>query len=182
MVGAPKEHVMDTMEKFVEGLKKEKTITIITSTIAEPAPQGKFFSTYAEIEARFSNVPALIGFCFDSMPSSIEIIEPTTLQFKSEELTNMLNDLQAKLHALDMDMKMMNAKNIVLDKNGLTIFRNFVKYALQSGGKTIGEISNLCGIIEDDLQPFVDELIKTKQIKLEKGVLQNVGTTTPPRT
>lgn len=179
MVGSPKEHVIDTMNKFVDGLKKEKRLTVVSSTVAEPAVQGNFFSTYAELEARFSDVPALLSFCFDAMPSSIEILEPSTIPFKSEDLTNLLNDLQAKLHALDMDMKLLNAKNIVLDKNGLTMFRNFVKYALESGGKTLGELSNLCGIIEDDLQPFMTKLLDSGEFSLKKGVFTNVRTTTP---
>src|SRR3989344_862584 len=102
MLGAPKEHVEKTMRDYIESLKGDKEIEIVKVNIADAEKQdNNFFSTYTEIEVWMKNIDKLVGFCFDALPSSVEIIEPETLRFSGSQLAGLLNDLQAKLHKID---------------------------------------------------------------------------------
>ena len=50
------------------------------------------------------------------MPSSIEIIEPLSFNAKCTDMSNMINDLLAKIHRYDMVVKNMNAENVILKR------------------------------------------------------------------
>ena len=58
-------------------------------------------------EEEFNNFKKLTDFCFNFMPSSIEIIEPETNKLSSGSIEEMLNDVLAKLHQYDMALKRM---------------------------------------------------------------------------
>ena len=170
MVGAPKEYLSTTMKKFVEKVGTEKGLKLLNNRTAEIVEKGELFSTFSEIEIDFSTIDRLVAFCIDAMPSSVEIIEPSELHFGRDELSDFLNDLQGKLHTVDMDLKLLTAKAGILDYNSMLLFRNFVLFALQHKSMTIGEMSNIVGIKEEDLQPFIDRMTEEKLIQLEKGV------------
>ena len=59
----------------------------------------------------------LFGFCFDFMPSSLEIVKPETLKFDATKMNNLLNDLAARLHYYDMIVKQLRVRNMILEKN-----------------------------------------------------------------
>jgi len=170
MVGSPKEYLDTTMKKFVEKIGKESGMKLLNSRIAEVVESGKLFSTFSELEIDFSSIDRLVAFCIDSMPSSVEILEPAELILGRDNLSNFFNDLQGKLHAVDMDLKLLTAKAGVLEKNSMMLFRNFVMFSLQHKSMTIGEMSNIVGIDEDSLQLFIDRMTEEKLIRLEKGV------------
>ena len=117
MLGAPKEHIETTLKDYVENLKQDDTLKIIKEDIAPAEQQKKLFSVFAELEIWFKDPQRLIDFCFDSMPSSVDIIKPEKLTFNTKALTDTLNDLQAKLHDNDMIIKTTKAKNKILEKN-----------------------------------------------------------------
>jgi len=62
-------------------------------------------------------IPKLIGFCFDYMPSSIEISKPDEFVMKKSTVENLMNDLQARLHDVDMIIKKQKNENDFLRKN-----------------------------------------------------------------
>ncbi len=99
---------------ILENIKKNKEIEVIDSTIAPPEQIEKFFSSFAELEIKFNNLAQIMGFSFDFMPSSIEIIGPTSLSIDSISATGLINDLIARLHRYDMFLKNLHAENIVL--------------------------------------------------------------------
>jgi len=51
---------------------------------------------------------------FDFMPSSIEILEPQSLELKSQELTDFLNDLITRLHNYNVIVNNLQAENILM--------------------------------------------------------------------
>ncbi|MBW2994098.1 hypothetical protein KY315_01605 [Candidatus Woesearchaeota archaeon] len=165
MMGAPKEYIEKTLKDYLEKLKKDG-IKIKTEVIEDAQKQGELFSTFAELDIEFDKLEDLFGFCFDSMPSSIEIIEPEELHLTSEDFSNYLNDLQAKLHEVDMVVKTTRAQNAILDKNAMNVFKNFISY-LCKDGMTLEEMSKIVGIEGKNLQKFVDILIKEDKIKKE---------------
>jgi hypothetical protein len=109
IVGSPKEHVEETMEKVISMIKENKDFEIIKKEISEPnerefpnpSKEGEklqIWSTLAELEVDFKDFYALTTFCFDFMPSSIEVLDPADLKIGALDTTNALNDLLARLH------------------------------------------------------------------------------------
>ena len=118
ILGAPKEHVEKTMYLVMEKIKEQPKIKLLRENIfaAEKIKDQPFWSTFSEIEIQADDVESLVGFCFDFMPSSVEILEPKGLEFKSTNVDNLLNDILARLHQYDMVVKNMHAQNILLKK------------------------------------------------------------------
>lgn len=167
MLGAPKEHIEQTLKEYVTKLKEEGKK--VNSEIYTPAEQkGKFFSTFVEIELDFEKMEHVLDFCFDSMPSSIEIMSPEKLHFDSSLLTGFLNDFQAKIHQVDSLIKDTSAKQQLLDNNAVNILHNFVYHLLNESEKTIEQISKKIGISEKETKSFL-------QVMIEKGLIIENG-------
>ena len=121
IVGAPKEHVDNTLKTVLDKIKDERGIKIVNQEIgsAENMELGdvkNLYSAFAELEIEFGNVMRLLNFCFDFMPSSVEILEPENLNLNFGKLSSFLNDLLAQLHRYDMALKNVNAKTILLQR------------------------------------------------------------------
>lgn len=122
VVGAPKDHVEATLKSVVDKIKEEKELNLLKSELVEAKevqleniPQ-KIWSAFSEVEISVNEINRLIGFCFDFMPSSIEILEPTNLDLNAGETSDMLNDLLAGLHRYDLFLKNVHAQNILFKK------------------------------------------------------------------
>ena len=109
IVGSPKEHVEKTMQEVINLIKTNKNFKIIKEEISEPnerefpnpSKEGtkvQIWSTLTEFEIEFKDFYALTNFCFDFMPSSIEILEPVELKVPNQKANDALNDLLARLH------------------------------------------------------------------------------------
>jgi len=115
VVGFPKDHVEETTKKIIDNIEKEeKDIRLINAQIADAKESKGMFSTFAEIEVDVKDFEALIHFCFFYMPASVEIIEPDKFNIPQTELTNLLNDLLAKLHQNDIIVQKLLIENRVL--------------------------------------------------------------------
>ena len=114
IAGLPKEHVEEVMNKVVD--KTKENYEVIKFNIFEAKPMKQLWSTFSEIEIKFNKLEDLIGFCFDYMPSSVEILNPEKFEFKNVEMTNVLNDLIARLHQFDRVIKSLTASNVNLKK------------------------------------------------------------------
>ncbi len=163
MLGGPKEYIETTMKNYVEKLKKEG-INILVEVYEEAIPQGKLFNTFAELEIKFDDLQKLLGFCFDAMPSSVEILDPIEFKINANEMSDFLNDLQARLHQSDMLVKTVGAQKTIVDRNTLAVFQNFIIHQLKNQPKTINELSEPMGTKPEDLKPFVDKLIEQKKV------------------
>ena len=167
-VGAPKEFIEETLKTYIQKLK-ESGINIVSEIYNEGVniEDTKFFSTFVEVDVVFKNTADLLNFCFDAMPSSIEIYEPEELVFKASELNGFLNDLQAKIHENDLTVKNYKAQNSLLDQNAMAVFQNFLIFALKQGPKSLSELTRPVGLEPEMLRPFLDKLIEKKKVKLE---------------
>ena len=115
IVGSPKEHIEEVMKQLVEKIKEEKKL--LKYNIFEAQEKDKLFFTFTEIDMGFENMEELIGFCFDYMPSSVEILDENEIKIKREEIENVTNDLLAKLHEYDMVLKNLKAELILAKKS-----------------------------------------------------------------
>ncbi|MDD5178038.1 MAG: hypothetical protein PHT54_02015 [Candidatus Nanoarchaeia archaeon] len=118
ILGAPKEHVEETLKKVVEKLKEGFKVRNAKTYEAQETEleKHKLWTAFTEAEIQMENISKITDFCFDFMPSSIEIIEPDELRIKSPEYAELINELLARLHQYDMIVKKLNAENILLKK------------------------------------------------------------------
>lgn len=170
VLGKPKEHVANALKEFVQKIKEDKALKIIKEDFAEPKEHGQMWATFVELEFEAKNITTITGFCFDYMPSSVEIIEPEALRMSRDNISDFLNDLQAKLHGLDMLVKQAKSENVFLRKNINTILRNLISVTLFSGPKDLKTLSKAVGLEEEELKGFLGNLKTLEIVKEEKGV------------
>lgn len=171
MLGGPKNHIEKTMVDYVESIKNHADYDIIKEYISDSNEQEdkKLFSLYAELEIWFKDAEKLLAFCFDSLPSSIEIIEPEEFKFKSNQFAGLLNDLQAKLHFLDMSLKNHKADKTAAAHTFKTLTENFIGYCLKNGMNDAKEIAKTIGIAEDKTIKMLDDLASKSIIKKDNN-------------
>ena len=166
MLGSPKEHLVKTLKDYVNKLKSEPTIQILKEDFAEPEKRdGDLYAVFVEIEAWFKDSNHLIAFCFDAMPSSVEIIEPVELKMPGKEFEGLVNDLQARLHTIDRTLKELKALNKIIDTNAVNVMHNFIVYALKQGEKTPEEMGELIGLPADKIKHFMDKIVEENKAK-----------------
>lgn len=173
MAGKPKEHIEQTMGALLDTLKENKNIDIISKEIAdaeEIKDQEGFFSTFAELELLFKNIPAMVGFCFDYMPSSIEVLAPEEMKFKQRELSQILNELQGKLHTLNSAVKKFSMENNFLKSNINVLIKNIISILLVKKGRKCEDLAKVTGFKKEDLQAFLDQMVKENKLKKEGEV------------
>ena len=127
--------------------------------------------TFVEIEMLVEKINDLISFCFDYMPSSVEIIKPESLKVNSRDIQNMLNDLQARLHSTDMLAKKQKFEINLLKKSLNAGLKNLISLALVMKKKlTKDELSKFSGIEENQLDPFLETMINEGHLKKEEDL------------
>lgn len=170
MLGMPRQHVDETIKSYVEKIANDQGFIILNKKFAESREQGGMWSTFVEIELVLKGVPKLIGFCFDYMPSSIEILKPSELAISSNDIMDFLNDLQARLHSLDMAIKQLRAENEFLRRNMKNSVRNVIFLSLRGKSLKKEEISENTGINQSELEIYLKKLIEEGIIKEENNL------------
>jgi len=170
LLGSPKEHIDKTMQILVQKAKDYKNSQVIKAKVFETKEQENgLFSSFVEFEILFNDLAALMGFCFDFMPSSVEIIEPEKSKIDAQTFTSWINEMQAKLHQVDKIAKESNIYKKIINKQLNTIIRTNILTHLKQGEIKKEEMPHYIGINEKSLKPYLDLLIKKNQIKLEGG-------------
>jgi hypothetical protein len=166
MLGAPKEHIEETIRSYVKQLKEEyKTVKVLREHFAEATKKDKLYSTFAELDLEVEGAGNLINFCFDYMPSSVEIFEPDELAYDSRDFTLFLNDLQGKLHRIDMALKNLSAENQILKKNNMIVVRNMIKMILKSGPSKVDDIAATAGLKKEAADKVLVTMLQDKTVK-----------------
>ena len=114
VAGFPKEHIESVIKKLVEKIKSEEEV--LRSDIFEIKKINEFWSTFTEIELVFADLDHLSKFCFEYMPSSIEIIEPDRFSLDAKDFEDVYNDVLGKLHHYDMNIKSIKAANLIFQR------------------------------------------------------------------
>ncbi|MFW6230419.1 MAG: hypothetical protein ACOC32_00145 [Nanoarchaeota archaeon] len=167
MVGKPKEHVNGTIRDYVARLKNSENIIIAKEEYHDPKQleESEMFSAFVELELLAKSTEHVVWFCFDYMPSSIEIFEPESLSYKTQEFTNFLNDLQARLHHIDMNFKKVNVTNQALNRNTENLLKNSIRVAISAGHTKVNDISKVLGIAEENLAKILDNLVENAVLR-----------------
>lgn len=133
VLGSPKEHVEETMKQIVENLEAEKEMHMIHQTTYETEKQEKnnLWSTFCEAELQTDSIKKLMELCFDYMPSSVEIIEPLGMELETTDVSDMLNDLLARMHKYDMVLKNLHAENVTM-KHDIELIKEAARKAVEN--------------------------------------------------
>jgi hypothetical protein len=170
VLGKPKEHVEKAIKGYVEKIGQDPDLIILKTDFAETKQQDKLWSTFVELEMVVKGIPKLIGFCFDYMPSSIEIIKPDELILNSRITADFLNDLQARLHSMDMIIKQLKNENLFLRRNMNNVIKNIILVSLAKLKLNKEQLSKITGIHQKELEIFLNKLIEEKAIKKDGDV------------
>jgi len=114
IAGFPEKHVEETMQKVLDKLKAEKGINVIKKNLSIVKQVKQLWCTFVELDLKIKDLQTLMGFCFDYMPTSVQIIEPEDFKTESKQMSNSINDLLAKLHNFQMFISNLNAENMLL--------------------------------------------------------------------
>jgi len=169
ILGKPKEHVSKTLQIVADKLKETKDIKIEHIEIAEPEPveNEDIFTTFLEAELIAEDLNTLLGVCFYFMPRSVEIMEPEDIRIKANQLSGFMNDLQARLHEVDMRLKTVNEENNILNQNAMAVLHNFIIHSLREKERDIAELSKIVGVQEKALEKIIEILVNNNFVKKE---------------
>ena len=78
-----------------------------------------------------------------------------------------MNDLQARLHTVDMVVKKQKNENEFLRHNLNKAVLNVIQIALSAGSMDIDTLSKVTGIHEKELNQFLESMVKDNKIKKE---------------
>lgn len=172
VLGKPKEHVEEALKGYVQKLKEDDRYKVLSEEFAalEKNEKEELWATFAELEIKTESIDHIIDFCFDYMPSLIEILEPSELTLADTQIATFLNDLQAKLHQVDMVAKQVKMENDLAKKNLGALLQNYIKVLLgKSESLSAEQLSKLTGVTQEELEDFLDKLIDKKIIDLKEG-------------
>ncbi|MBI2651604.1 hypothetical protein HYX01_03980 [Candidatus Woesearchaeota archaeon] len=164
ILGKPKGHVEETLRMYVNKIRMDSEIIVLNTEFADAVEKENMWAIFAELEMIIKGMPKLIAFCFNYMPSSIEILKPEEFALKKSTIENFINDLQARLHELDMIVKRERNKNDFLTLNLSKSLSNVILVSLAFGSLDMDKLSKVTGIPEKELEIFLDSLIKEDKI------------------
>ena len=169
VLGKPQEHVEKSLKGYVEKLKENEKYEVLKENIApiKKRDEEELWAIFAELEISTNDPQNLINFCFEYMPSLIEVIEPKKLTLSDANLTMFLNDIQAKLHQVDMIAKQVKMELDFTKKGMSSLLSNFLMVLLGNRKLTSDKLSTLTGMKKDILEDFLDKLIDDGRIELE---------------
>lgn len=173
VLGKPKEHVETALKLLVEKTKEDPELSVISEKYAPIEPKEKtMFSTFVELEIVAKGLAPITGFCLDYMPSSIEIDKPEQLSIKNRDLSNFFNDLQAKLHTVDMIAKTLRVERDFLKRNLSTMISNMLTILIKINKNTFEDLSKFTGINPEELENHLNKLVQEGKIKKEEDKYQ----------
>ena len=170
VLGKPKEHVEGSLKTYVEKIKEDPELIVLNSHFADAKEKDKLWATFSELDMVIKGIPKLIAFCFDYMPSSVEISKPEQFIMKKSNVEDLVNDLQSRLHTVDMVVKNQKNENEFLRQNLSKSVSNIILLSLASRNLDKEGLTKVTGIHDKELEVFLDKLIKDNKIKVEEGI------------
>ena len=170
ILGKPKEHVEKTMRMYVDKIKQDSELIFLNVNFSDAEEKDKLWAAFVELEMIVKGIPKLIGFFFDYMPSSIEILKPEEFAMKASTIQDFVNDLQARLHTVDMIVKKQKNENDFLKRNMNAAIRNIILMSLAKNELDKEYLSKITGIKENELDIFLKKLIEEKKIREENNI------------
>lgn len=165
IVGKPKKHIEDSLKIYLANLKKDPRIEVLSEETAEAIEQEELWSTFSEVEMIVDEMATLVWIAMNFSPASIEIMEPSQKILQIAEMNAWLNDLLSQLHQIALEMRDTKQKNIKLNESLNALIVNIILTSLETGNLSAKELQKKIGIHQDQLKPFLDNLVSRKRIK-----------------
>jgi hypothetical protein len=110
ILGKPPEYIIEAMNNIIDALARTDGVELIKKNIHEPKQCTQdelkgLFTTFAEVEIKTKDIDTLMVVIFNSMPSHIEIIEPSEIIIKNFQLGSFFSSMITKLHKYDEVVK-----------------------------------------------------------------------------
>ncbi len=118
ILGRPKEHIVESLQKIVDQIKEEKNVNLEESKIHEPKEvkdQKDLFTTFAEVEVKVESPITLAMLMFKYMPAHMEIISPEHINLTNNGYGDILNELTRRLHGYDEVARVLQAEKEILE-------------------------------------------------------------------
>lgn len=119
IIGRPPEHLIESLNKIIENIDKEKGVEVIEKKVGEPTlmkDQKDFYMSFAEIEMEVDEILSLAMLMFKYMPAHIEIISPELLVLSNNGWNDILNELTRILHGYDEVARVIQMEKTILEK------------------------------------------------------------------
>ncbi len=118
IVGSPKNHVEQTLDKVFDELKKREYLKVLKEKKfeVEQIKDKPLWTAFVEVDLEVKDFSAMFDFAFDCLPSSIEILEPDNIKMERKEVEDIMNDVLARLHQYNMVLQNIHAENVLLKK------------------------------------------------------------------
>src|SRR3989338_3248970 len=119
VIGRPPKHLIESLEKLIEEIDKEKGVSVKVKDIKNPVlmkDQKEFYTTFAEVEVEIDEVLNLAILLFKYMPAHLEIISPEIIAISNNSWNDILNELARRLHAYDEIARIMQNEKVMLLK------------------------------------------------------------------
>lgn len=112
VLGKPESHVVEVINKVIEKLKTEKGVELLKHEISNAELiKEQFYSIFAQVEVKIMTFSGLLNFCYDYLPSSIEILDTEKVAMSAREFSNGLNESLIKLHQYNLMVNNLIAKS-----------------------------------------------------------------------
>ncbi len=170
VVGKPKAHIEGAITRYMKKLREEEDVIILNEDIdvaEELEGEKDMWTIIAEVELLAKGLEKLTWISYNFMPASIEIMSPDKLTFKAQNLTNWLNDGLAKNHEVAIVSQRIGQQNKLMVQNINVLLRNSILICIDNKMTLVKDFEKKIGIIEKDLQPVLDAMLKEKTIKKE---------------
>lgn len=111
VLGFPEEHIKEVIKKVIEKLKTEEGIQLLKENIHETEKiKERTFASFADVEIKANDLGKLLNFCYDYLPSTIEILDTEKVSIPVREFTAGLNEMLIKLHNYNMILNNLSQK------------------------------------------------------------------------
>jgi|SRR3989344_5498393 len=116
VLGMPEKHIVEVINKVLEKLKTEQGITFEKQDVSKPElVKEKYYAIFAEVEIKIINFTKLLQFCYDYMPTSIEILDTEKVVMPIREFANGINDSLIRLHQYNITVANLTQRNKELE-------------------------------------------------------------------
>lgn len=104
IIGRPPQHLVESLEKIIEEMGREKGVTVKSKEIKEPTvmkDNKEFYTTFSEVEVEVEDILYLAVLMFKYMPAHIEVVSPETIPLSNNGWSDILSELVRRLHSYD---------------------------------------------------------------------------------
>ena len=189
ILGKPREHVESTLKGYVDSILKNTKYTLLHQELMEATKhseeqsrvhaEGDLWTAFCELELSCKSPSDVLHFCFDYMPSVVEILEPEEIMISDVEFGSFLNDLQSRLHQVDMMAKQIKGERDIQVSHMSTVMRNFLLFILKRNNYDVKVLSLMTGVAEKPLEDFLKSLVSDGVLEERAGFYTVSAVLTP---